>query len=246
MDIYENIVVGNFLFGLGVKLGIQHQSSPVKPISINLLQQQPLDRPLGDVVIANARILRLVEFKREGNKDKKEKLKWKLLSDALETEDIIDLTSISRKIHWYVNSDYRAKTIGNDSNIKICPYLDFYNSNIFINLTEFINKTAEEAYTETMSDEEMKWCKIYLEIVASIFGSASGKSGCLLLTVSGSGQLTYAAVDDIGDFIETRQAVLDRHLEQQIQLAREQELQYERSIRVKEREIEREGPSLDF
>ena len=48
------------------------QAKP-EPISVNLLQQTPLDTSLGDVLLAKARVVRLIEFKREANKDRKER-----------------------------------------------------------------------------------------------------------------------------------------------------------------------------
>lgn len=39
----------------------------MRPICVNLLQQSPMDPPLGDVLIENAGVTRLIAFKREQN-----------------------------------------------------------------------------------------------------------------------------------------------------------------------------------
>ena len=43
-DIYENIVIGNFLVGFGIGVGLLHSSAPIEPLAVNLLQQTPMDK----------------------------------------------------------------------------------------------------------------------------------------------------------------------------------------------------------
>lgn len=64
LTLYENIVIGNYLFDLGVRMAKLRPTLPL--VSVNLLQQTPADRLLGDVLLANAGVCRLIEFKREG------------------------------------------------------------------------------------------------------------------------------------------------------------------------------------
>jgi hypothetical protein len=218
MDIYENIIVGNFLFGLGVKMGIRHRNAPVDPISINLLQQNPLDQRLGDVVVTSAKIFRLIEFKRENSKDDKEpkkmaEIRRKLLNDLKEPK----LVSLSRKVHWYVNSDFQDTQDFQDtkSRIKIMPYIDFLESKNFISISQFIDETAIEATDSVVDERELILCERYLEVVAGLWGNPSkvNSPGCLLLVVADGGQLQYAVVDDIGHLIKSRQQVIEMTLE---------------------------------
>src|SRR5215472_14645009 len=104
-DIYENIVIGNFLFGLGAAMGWRHRNQPAPPTSVSLLQQTPLDERLGDVLVENARLIRLIEFKRTTNRRalKKETEKRDRLAKALESGN---LQPISRRLHWFVGSDF--------------------------------------------------------------------------------------------------------------------------------------------
>lgn len=44
MDIYENIIIGNFLYSFGAAMGARSHVKEL-PLSVNLLQQTPLDRP---------------------------------------------------------------------------------------------------------------------------------------------------------------------------------------------------------
>ena len=70
-DVLENTVIGTFIFSLGQAVGLLS----CEPIGVELLQQTPLDTSLGDVLIAKATFVRLIEFKRELNKSPKEHAK---------------------------------------------------------------------------------------------------------------------------------------------------------------------------
>lgn len=118
MDIFENIIVGNFLYGLGVGMGMHRNVAPADPISVNLLQQTPLDQVFGDVVLGSSRIFRLIEFKRAANTDQKELSKWRLISSALDCDASLELRALSRKIHWYIRSDFRKSR----ADIDVVPY----------------------------------------------------------------------------------------------------------------------------
>jgi|GEM_PF-3203239 len=66
MDIYENIIIGNFLYSFGVAMGGRSDAKEL-PLLVNLLQQTPLDQGAGDVLVRGARVMRLLEFKRLAN-----------------------------------------------------------------------------------------------------------------------------------------------------------------------------------
>jgi hypothetical protein len=99
-DVLENAVISNFILGLGHALGTR--LVPFEPIGVELTQQTPLDPLLGDLLIANARLVRLIEFKRELNRSPKEQGKLVVLKRLLLTEAYSHLESISRKNHWFV------------------------------------------------------------------------------------------------------------------------------------------------
>jgi hypothetical protein len=60
LRVYENIVIGNFLFDLGVRMAKLRAEFPL--VSVDLLQQTPSDMRLGDVLLANAGVCRLIEL----------------------------------------------------------------------------------------------------------------------------------------------------------------------------------------
>lgn len=135
MDILENNVIGSFIFGLGRQVEARHGRMPCEPIGVELLQQTPLDTSLGDVLIANAKIVRLIEFKRESNRDAKEIANFQLLCRALNSSHLSHLDAISRKIHWFVQTNF-SKT----QNSIVVPYLDLKTPSSSLNLAGFIEK----------------------------------------------------------------------------------------------------------
>ena len=52
MPIYENLVIGNFLFALGLKIGARRDDYLAPDLGVHLMQQTPLDIVLGDVLLA--------------------------------------------------------------------------------------------------------------------------------------------------------------------------------------------------
>ena len=52
VPLYENIVIGNFLFGLGIKIGARQDEMFTPGFALHLMQQTPLDIYIGDVLFA--------------------------------------------------------------------------------------------------------------------------------------------------------------------------------------------------
>lgn len=195
MDIYENIIVGNFLFGLGVQMGMNRTTTGFSPIAVNLVQQTPLDEKLGDVVIANSRVIRLLEFKREANHSDKERGKLKAVQEAIALNSQDGLEGISRNIHLYVNSDFRQR-IRDRMEIGVCPYLDFLNPRSELSLIELIETTAKEAVGDPLDEETLALSRCYLRMVSGL-SAKGGSSGCLVLFIGESGNVSYASLDDV-------------------------------------------------
>jgi hypothetical protein len=159
-------------------------------------------------------------------------------------EDAVDLIALSRKIHWYVNSEFRTLRSEVRSKIEVFSYLDFVEPKGGIALPDFIDMTATAAISATVDERELWWCKRYMEVVACVLGDSSGASGCLLLVVTGTGQMNYVPVNDIGDLIKTPQQVIERHQALEMELLREREVQRERPVPRQEHALRPEGPSL--
>ena len=249
-DVYENIVIGNFLVGFGIGVGLLHSSAPIEPLGVNLLQQTPMDKSTCDLVIGGARIFRLIEFKRRRNRSKKEKdkriaiedmAKLRLIEEGLRLSHFTSLLTLSRKIHWYVETEYDG--VGMVS--YVTPYLDFLSierSHRRDELPEFINLTAKQAATSVVTQDEMDDCYRYLEWVSKWAGLSSAEdennSGALLLHVTSEGRVNYSVVDSLRKLITPRRLILERNL------GLERDLSLERSI-VEEIKIDRDGLRLE-
>jgi hypothetical protein len=230
MDILENIIIGNFLFGLGAKMGADYTISPIEPLSMNLLQQTPADQVLGDVVIRNAKTFRIIEFKRTANKSHKEMSKWCMLSAGLRTESASGLLQISRKIHWYIESDFRKHR----NEIGAVPYLDYPDRKVDrVEFSDFIRLTARDAACGKIDDLHTSDCVKYLELLGFVEGREGSASGCLLLFVSGDGNLGFIPTDSMRALLLTPQQIIEQTLTQQ------RTMKHAAVQRVKERKLER-------
>ncbi|BCA64663.1 hypothetical protein [Fluviibacter phosphoraccumulans] len=66
MKLYGNIVIGNFLYGLGFVIAKPTASCDF-PSIVNLLQQTPDDAVFGDHLFKAPGMLRIIEFKQRSN-----------------------------------------------------------------------------------------------------------------------------------------------------------------------------------
>lgn len=194
VKLYENVVIGNFLYGLGLSIGKRLKSGYL-PSAVSLLQQTPADRGLGDALIEFPGTLRLIEFKAKGNYSKKEKEKYKVLSAALEGNP--QMQEISRKVHWYVDtapsSPHGVKTF-------FSPYIDAFASKShsrqpFV-LEKFIESIADDAIlTKQQQRDQLE--KDYLYIVRMCQGVDKTGAGALIVIVDSVGEMNFVALDDL-------------------------------------------------
>lgn len=218
MDIYENVVIGNFLFSLGVAMGRQREVHIV-PLSVNLLQQTPCDKAAGDVLIQGAKFMRLLEFKRFRNDSDKEEAKHMHLTRALAAPEHVGLSELSREVHWFIRSQ-NAEAF----DTQIVPYLDFHSTKEkgpafldFVNLTVADVANANEDRSELFSR--------YLQVVADCQGAPDGASGGMIISVNGDDQLTYVVVDDLRHLGMELKQFHDMHYQQQRQIENERQKQ---------------------
>ena len=224
-DVLENTVIGAFIFGLGQAVG----PLPCDPIGVELLQQTPLDTSLGDALIAKARFVRLIEFKRELNKSPKEQAKLWTLKKALETDAHSRLESISRKIHWYVLTNFNKWR----SSV-IVPYLDLESPAGDRDLARFVQETAKALAGPGMSEQELHDLHVYIQVLGRFCGSRQigGTTGGLLFAVYAQGKPTYVPIRDVRELAMTPRLVLERRMtldrEMKQELSVEHELRYPR------------------
>jgi hypothetical protein len=134
LKLYENVVIGGYLFDLGVRMAKLRPDLPL--VSVNLLQQTPSDRLLGDVLFANAAVFRLIEFKRAGELTRKERKKLAILQKGVINNNLeMDLTDLSREVHWYIEID-EPRVLGEPVISRACPYLDFDKDPEFIGIQD--------------------------------------------------------------------------------------------------------------
>jgi len=217
--LYENIVIGNFLYGLGFAVRAKKSLGPIVSV-INLLQQTPADKLLGDVLLEFPGVVRLIEFKAEDNLSNKEKMRHDALTACLKGE--LEQQRISRIIHWYVET---APSESNGLDARVVPYLDaFPKAKKQDQLETFIDRIATEV-AQGRSDITKEAAAAYLEWVRMTQGPGEVGSGGLLLLAGTDGTLRYAQLLDMLELGLQHQEWLIRH-EKQIK----RELTYQRDL----------------
>ncbi|WP_085688317.1 MULTISPECIES: hypothetical protein [unclassified Pseudomonas] len=214
MKIYENIIIGNFLFGLGWALNAKNPSGSIG-CAINMLQQTPADKLLGDLMVGFKGVVRLIEFKREGADMTKELAKHSLLSKAVASAD---LARISREVHWYLEAGATEESL----NSRIVPYLEAFDSDDYTqSMSSFIQELADEVvnpknlYTNEQVAEYLHWLRMTQ-------GSGRIGSGGLLLVADQNGTLRYLPMRDLMDLSLTHELWLSQeHEHSRQQLAHE-------------------------
>jgi hypothetical protein len=134
-----------------------------------------LDQSYGDVIVKNPGIFRLLEFKREASRSKKEAAKLVNLevglgSSAFSSSETEQLKTISRKVHWYVEIPSQQSLLGN---VRVVPYLDFKQSSGHIDLATFVKDIANEASSISKTEEDMRQSEWYLSVLCECVGSTS-------------------------------------------------------------------------
>lgn len=202
MKVYENVIIGNFLYGLGISIGNLTKGDNFVSV-VNLLQQTPDDVTLSDLLYSSPGMLMIIEFKLTQNVDgkKKEREKQQKLEKHL-TEIQPELIPVSREVHWYIEAD----TSNNYLATEITPYIDAFKlPNSPNDMSEFLKRTAVLAvkggYVCTM--EEMNQYIATLAMVHGEKGSGSGgvKSGGIFAKITPEGSITYMQTESIYELV---------------------------------------------
>lgn len=219
MEPYENIMIGNFLYALGLALGARSSGKKV-PASVNLLQQTPMDRLLGDALIKYPGVMRLLEFKRSQNKSDKELYKLEGLRTAM--MPFPHLHPVSRTVHWYIESNEDES-----SDARAVPYLDLdvADPDGQTTMFAFIDALVAEALTTSKQQFSIALISEYLECVASWPGESGAFSGGLLLMLDEQGHLVYHVLDNILDLRMTHEMLRQMRLDQRMSIAPESALE---------------------
>ncbi|MEM7593468.1 MAG: hypothetical protein AAF383_18475 [Cyanobacteria bacterium P01_A01_bin.83] len=213
VKLYENVVIGNFLYGLGSTVRAKSKSDIVAS-SVNLLQQTPADKELADVLLEFPGVVRLIEFKQSNNNSIKEKTKLEHLKAMIGVNE--RLTNISKSIHWFVEITPKNKTFVS----RIVPYLyledDLQNENQY-KLEEFIEDIAEEAINakNLFKRDELRY---YLQLVKKINNKDTNSTSGILLSINSEGKLFFI---ELTDMLQLR--LLDRDYIKNVELRYERE-----------------------
>jgi hypothetical protein len=207
-DIYENQVIGCFMALLFREHGIRHGRMPFEPFGVQLLQQTPEDRCLGDLLISQAKLVRLIEFKRKQNKSRKEREKLAVLRPALQGVENTHLVAISRDVHWYVETDFKI-----EASSTVVPYLDLENPSGERDLNRFIEEIGEAMVGPGMTDRQLQSLRIYMQALAVCAGESESRksSGALIIATGNDGRTRYFAVSDLRELAMSPQKVFREH-----------------------------------
>ena len=189
MKLYENVLIGNFLYGLGYSIGNALPNKKQLAI-INLLQQTPADKELGDMLLEFPGVIRLIEFKNNENKSDKELKRCNQLKIAIGDNE--EVRRISKEIHWYVETEPFKETCFN--NIK--PYINaFDDTDSFYTIESFIAEITSSVINP-QSTISSKMLESYLALIARCQGSGEVGTGGLVVSISKDG-LRYLQFADI-------------------------------------------------
>lgn len=199
MKIYENVVIGNFLYGLGFAVRASMNKDAPLPCVVNLLQQTPADRELGDVLLTFPGLVRLIEFKMKGARIEKEKRRHTALTIALSGENKL-LVDTSKCVHWYVEMSARSDQAPLIS--RVVPYLDAFTDLDELSpgsLEQLVQKTAREAVLDE-DPQSRERARAYLDLVRLTLGKEDPVgAGGLLLVMDADGGMYFAQLQDIVD-----------------------------------------------
>jgi hypothetical protein len=206
---YENVFIGNFLYMLGLRLGLEMQNRA--PAScVNLLQQTPADKKVGDLMLEFAGAVRIVEFKRVEASLDKELEKLHQLRQVLPEE----LEVLSRDLHAFV----LTHDDGSLENAEVRPYIDF-NSGVPAgsNAKAFLDALVADVKAGRPKYKGVQ-IKRYLDILGNWSDVSSGTSG-FIVAVDSDGTVHQLPIEDFRelrlqvDLIKHNRAEVQRELE---------------------------------
>lgn len=219
---YENIIIGNFLYGLGFNVA-RLSGSTVPPACINLLQQTPLDSKLSDVLINLGGAVRLLEFKRTSNKSDKEENKAEILRLVLREQP--HLIPVSRAVHWHVLSGLTG--VAQDVDVTLSKYIDIAAEAEVMTLAAFTSITAHKMIREPELEPSQRLVDAYLKCVVEMASASGSSNGGIVVHVSDEGEIRYIALRDLLDLTLDHSLLVERAQEhtKNIQAQRTTELE---------------------
>jgi hypothetical protein len=204
---YENVFIGNFLYGLGLAIGTQLKGQSL-PSCVSLLQQTPADKMLGDVLVNFSGTVLLYEFKRSQGDDKKEFDKANKLRLVLAENP--ELLPVSRAVHWYVVSLPEAEHA--DPQILLSHYVDV-GTRASVGpqfLASYVNALAESVLNSRLNSIDPELIKAYLNTVAALSDIESVSTGGMVVAVDSTGSVRYTVMQDLRELSLQHNQHIDR------------------------------------
>lgn len=225
---YENVVIGNFLYGMGLSLG--SRAGHAAPLaSINNTQQTPLDPMLADVWVTFPGVCRLLEFKRNDvSKESRQKDLDKRDALAIGLADTPELLAVSRRVHAFVEVAGSA-TEGID--VRLTPFIDFDQRDAErLTLAQYIDRFTNEALEPSSAEPSREEVSRYLNLVAELAKDSDASTGGLMVHVTEDGVLHYIPLADIRDLDMQYGLQLERVLAATIDIEKQRELAAELAL----------------
>jgi len=167
--------------------------------------------------------VRLIEFKRELNKDDKEPVKLSRLKAILDSDSYAFLQPLSREIHWYVLSNFNKQ-----KGTVVVPYLDLESPVGDRDLARFVEETVNALAGPWMNEDDSRE---YIQVLERCFksgGMTPRTTGGLLFTVNHQGKSIIVPIRDVPELaktprliLEERRMTLERELKEQLTPERE-------------------------
>nr|WP_240354852.1 5-bromo-4-chloroindolyl phosphate hydrolysis family protein [Pectobacterium brasiliense] len=216
---------------MGVSIGGRLKSGYL-PSAVSLLQQTPEDKALGDVLLDFPGTLRLIEFKAQGNRSKKEPSRYrKLLTTIKKSQEML---SISRRVHWYVET---APSPLRGVEAFFSPYLDAFETEKpakqpFV-LERFIESVADDVIASKNYERDVLE-KNYLKLVRWCQGAGETGAGALIVIVGSGGGIEFVALEDL--------MALNMSYQKWMAYRQDQELKMEKALEmgIKKKELQKE------
>ena len=203
LDPQENITIGNFLYALGLGIGLRSKDE-APPAAVNLLQQTSYDKCLGDVMLQFPGVTRLIEFKRSGNYQK-ERLKHEVLKAGI--SKIQRHIDTSTSVHWYVETAQGAP----EFKFLAKSYLDMFEDRaLSTSFDGFVNSLVTEALGGIPKVPEEHVNSYIHDVLLPYWSNGRNHSATgMLVTVGADGGVSFAVLEDLTDLGRTRDAALE-------------------------------------
>ncbi len=179
---YENVLIGNFLLSLGYYLG---KKKCKKPVSVNLLQQTPLDPKFGDIFSGVNGKYAIIEFKRSSDAIEKEldkparkKLIEKLTADRESSRELLKLSLQAHFLGYPIPNKLNEMCI----EFQLPPYAILTKK--FQTYPRYtINTFFENLFTSAPVGVNSCMIKKYIKLLAKCAGSTKPVGGGIITVI---------------------------------------------------------------